>query len=98
MDKVFKALDDSTRRKIIELLKQEDLTAGEISNYFEISKPSVSHHLDILKQSQLIESSRKGQFIYYSLKSSVLTTAAKWINTIALQTDRELKKKKKKKK
>lgn len=98
MNKVFKALDDSTRRKIVELLKQEDLTAGEISNYFDISKPSVSHHLDILKQSQLIESSRKGQFIYYSLKASVLASAAKWINSIAQQSDKDLKKKKKKKK
>lgn len=98
MDKVFKALDDSTRRKIIDLLKKEDLTAGEISNYFEISKPSVSHHLDILKQSQLIESSREGQFIYYSLKASALGSAAKWINSIAQQSDKDVKRKKKKKK
>jgi len=50
MNSLFKALDDPTRRQILELLKKKDLTAGEIADAFTISKPSISHHLDLLRQ------------------------------------------------
>ena len=50
----FKALSDPTRRRILELLTEGDLTAGEIAGYFDISKPSVSHHLNVLKSSGLV--------------------------------------------
>ncbi len=79
MNKVFKALKDSTRRKILELLKEKDLTAGEISRHFNISKPSISHHLEILFQAGLISRERKGQFIYYSLNTTLLEDLAHWI-------------------
>ncbi len=79
MNKVFKALKDSTRRKILELLKKKDLTAGEISKHFNISKPSISHHLEILFQAGLISRERKGQFIYYSLNTTLLEDLAHWI-------------------
>ena len=56
MNKLFKALNDNTRRQIIELLKDRNMNAGEIAEEFNISKPSISHHLDLLKQADLISS------------------------------------------
>lgn len=72
MDNVFKALSDKNRRKILEVLKQKDMTVQEISGYFSISGPTLSHHLDILKRANLVISQRHGQFILYSLNTSVL--------------------------
>lgn len=74
----FKALADPTRRKIILLLRENDLTAGEIAEHFNISKPSISHHLNILKNSLLITDERKGQNIYYSLNTTVLQDVLNW--------------------
>lgn len=68
---VFKALSDVNRRKILQLLKERDMTAGEIADYFDISKPSISHHLNLLKQAQLVFDERQGQNIYYSLNTTV---------------------------
>ncbi|HEY5461713.1 MAG TPA: autorepressor SdpR family transcription factor [Hanamia sp.] len=79
MNLLFKALNDTTRRKILELLKKKDLTAGEISDHFEMSKPSISHHLDLLKQAGLVESVKEGQFIYYSLNTTVMDEMVKWL-------------------
>jgi DNA-binding transcriptional ArsR family regulator len=62
-DKVFKALSDANRRKIINLLRKKDMTAGEIAEQFDISKPSISEHLKILKNAELISSEKNGQFI-----------------------------------
>ncbi len=70
-DKTFKALADANRRKILILLRSKDLTAGEIADEFEISKPSISHHLKILKNAELVDARREGQQIYYSLKMTV---------------------------
>lgn len=78
MNSLFKALNDKTRREILELLKKGDLTAGEIANQFKISKPSISHHLDLLKQAGLVQSVKEGQFIYYSLNTTVLDEIIKW--------------------
>lgn len=78
MNVLFKALNDATRREILELLKDKDLTAGEIANHFNISKPSISHHLDLLKQAELVESIKEGQFITYSLNTSVVDEIVKW--------------------
>ncbi|MFN8242563.1 MAG: autorepressor SdpR family transcription factor [Ferruginibacter sp.] len=78
MNILFKALNDSTRREILELLKKGDLTAGEIADQFHISKPSISHHLDLLKQAGLVESTKEGQFIYYSLNTTVMDEIVKW--------------------
>jgi DNA-binding transcriptional ArsR family regulator len=75
---VFKALNDKTRRDILELLRKKEMTAGEIAEQFSISAPSISHHLEILKRAQLIESEKKGQFIIYSLNSTVLDDMIKW--------------------
>ena len=82
MNSLFKALNDETRRKIVDLLKDKDMNAGEISNHFNISKPSISHHLDILKRADLISSEKKGQFIQYSLNTSILEDLLSWILTL----------------
>ena len=78
MNSLFKALNDSTRREILELLKKKDLTAGEIADRFNISKPSISHHLDLLKQAGLVQSVKEGQYIYYSLNTTVMDEIVKW--------------------
>ena len=82
MNAFFKALDDPTRRRIIELLREKDLTAGEIAEAFEISKPSISHHLELLKKADIVVSVREGQFIRYSLNTTVFDELAKWVMDI----------------
>lgn len=79
MNTLFKALNDQTRRDILELLKDEDMTAGDIADKFEISKPSISHHLDLLRQAGLVVSVKEGQFIYYSISTTVMDEMLKWI-------------------
>ncbi|MEI6265233.1 MAG: autorepressor SdpR family transcription factor [Sphingobacteriia bacterium] len=79
MNILFKALNDSTRREILELLKEKDLNAGEIADHFNISKPSISHHLDLLKQAGLVEAAKDGQFISYSLNTTVMDEMLKWM-------------------
>ncbi|MBS1688253.1 MAG: winged helix-turn-helix transcriptional regulator [Bacteroidetes bacterium] len=78
MNILFKALNDATRREILELLKKKDMTAGDIADHFNISKPSISHHLDLLKQAGLVEATKEGQFITYSLNTSVVDEIVKW--------------------
>ncbi|MCX6352237.1 MAG: autorepressor SdpR family transcription factor [Bacteroidetes bacterium] len=82
MNAIFKALNDPTRREIINLLKKGDLTAGEIADKFDMTKPSISHHLDILKQADLVLNLKKGQFIYYSLNMTVLDEIIDWLTSI----------------
>jgi DNA-binding transcriptional ArsR family regulator len=79
MNLLFKALNDPTRREILELLGKGDLSAGEIADKFNISKPSISHHLDLLRQAGLVESVKQGQFIYYSLNTTVFDELIKWM-------------------
>ena len=78
MNSVFKALNDPTRRAILELLQEKDLTAGEIVERFDISGPSISHHLDILKQAGLVTALKEGQYIFYSLNTTVVDEIMKW--------------------
>jgi len=79
---LFKALNDETRRQILELLKDKDMTAGDIANAFNISKPSISHHLDILKRADLVSSEKTGQFITYSINTTILEDVLQWIITL----------------
>lgn len=79
MNQLFKALNDPTRREILELLGKKDLSAGEIADQFNMSKPSISHHLDLLRQAGLVESVKQGQFIYYSLNTTVFDELLKWM-------------------
>jgi len=79
MDKVFKALNDPTRREILALLRKKDRNAGEIADQFNMSKPSISHHLDLLKQADLVLAEKDGQFVNYSLNTSVLDECLAWL-------------------
>jgi DNA-binding transcriptional ArsR family regulator len=79
MNILFKALNDPTRRSILEMLQEKDLTAGEIAERFTISWPSVSHHLDLLKQAKLVSSEKDGQYVYYSLNTTVVDELLKWV-------------------
>jgi ArsR family transcriptional regulator, arsenate/arsenite/antimonite-responsive transcriptional repressor len=79
-ESVFKALADPNRRKIIRLLRKRDtMNAGEISDEFNISKPSISDHLRILRDANLIFAEKKGQFVEYQLNTSVLEELATYL-------------------
>lgn len=78
LNDTFKALSDQTRRKILKLLHDGDLTAGEIADQFDMTKPSISHHLNLLKQADLISDRRQGQNIFYSLNTSVFEGIMGW--------------------
>lgn len=78
MNETFKALADPTRRKILEPLKERDLTPGEISEYFNMTKPSISNHLKILKQADLVQDEKRGQFVIYSLNTTVFQDLIGW--------------------
>lgn len=82
MNDVFKALSDPTRREILEMLSHKDLSAGEIADAFNITKPSISNHLTILKNAKMITSNRQGQNIIYSLNTTVFHDVVKWIYSI----------------
>jgi DNA-binding transcriptional ArsR family regulator len=82
VSKFFKALADPTRRNILKLLRGSDMTAGEIADHFNITKPSISHHLNILKQSGLVLDERKGQYIVYSLNMTVFQEVMGWFAEI----------------
>ena len=79
MKKFFKAVGDPTRRDILDMLKERDLTAGEIADAFRMSKPSISYHLDLLKQADLVSSEKNGQYVTYSLNTSVLDEVIGWL-------------------
>jgi DNA-binding transcriptional ArsR family regulator len=72
LNEVFKALADPTRRRILQLLQNGEMTAGELAKHFDMAKPSVSHHFNVLKQADLIVSRRDGQQIYYGLNTTVV--------------------------
>jgi DNA-binding transcriptional ArsR family regulator len=75
MNKVFKALADPTRRKVLELLRQKPMTAGELSEHFAVSKPTMSAHFNVLREADLIDAHKQGTTITYRLKLSVLEEA-----------------------
>ena len=72
MNEVFKALADPTRREILRLLRRGEMTAGELADHFDMTKPSMSHHFTVLKQADLISARREGQQIHYSLNTTVV--------------------------
>lgn len=82
MNSLFKALNDPTRRQIVELLKKGDLNAGEIAERFNMSKPSISHHLELLRQADLVSSEKKGRFVVYTLNTTILEDLLNWILTL----------------
>ena len=78
----FKALSDPARRQILELLKQGPLSAGEIGSHFDMTGATISYHLKILKQADLIFESREKNYIYYQLNTSVLEEIMLWISAL----------------
>lgn len=88
MGDVWKALADPTRRKILELLKNKSLNAGEIAAEFNMTKPSISNQLSILKQADLVDSEKIGQNVIYSLKTSVLEDMLKMLCDLTGREDK----------
>ena len=80
MTKLFRALDDPTRRRMLELLRERELTVGEIGRHFVMSLPSISYHLDLLRQADLVVSEKRGQFVHYALNTSVLDETLTWLS------------------
>ncbi|MGL5296281.1 MAG: autorepressor SdpR family transcription factor [Culicoidibacterales bacterium] len=89
MNLAFKALADPTRREILQLLRSGGMTAGDIAEQFAMTKPSISHHLKLLKQANLISDEKQGQFIVYTLNTSVVEDALTWIFDLTKQNAKE---------
>ena len=79
LQNTLKALADPTRREILNLLKQGRLSAGEITEHFDITAAAISRHLSVLKEADLIWDTREGKFIYYELNTSVLEEVMLWL-------------------
>jgi DNA-binding transcriptional ArsR family regulator len=75
MNMVFKALADPTRRRVLELLRRGPMTAGELADHFDFAKPTMSAHFAVLKQADLVETTKDGKQVIYQLKMSVLEEA-----------------------
>ena len=82
LQQTMKALADPTRREILNLLKQGKLSAGEITDHFQISAAAISRHLSVLKEADLIDDTREGKYIYYELNASVLEEILLWITEL----------------
>ena len=85
----FKALSDPTRRRILELLRDHDMTVGELAEHFDISKPSLSHHLATLRSAGLVTDERHGQNNIYSLNTTVMQDLIGWFMAFAAPREDE---------
>ncbi len=79
MNDIFKAMNDPVRREILNLLREQDMTAGDIASRFDMTAPSISHHLDKLKRADLVTTVKKGQFIHYSINTTVIDDLVQYI-------------------
>lgn len=82
LQKTLRALADPTRRKILNLLKDGRMSAGEITDCFSVTAASISRHLSVLKEADLIRDSREGKFVYYQLNASVLEEIMLWLTDL----------------
>ena len=82
IQQTLKALSDPVRREILNMLKEKRLSAGEISEQFDITAAAISRHLSVLKDADLIRDDRQGKFIYYELNTSVLEEIMLWITEL----------------
>ena len=87
MQNTLRALADPIRREILNMLKNGRLSAGQISEHFEVTGASVSRHLSVLKEADLIRDTREGKFIYYDLNASVLEEIMLWITDLKGDND-----------
>ena len=85
----MKALADPIRREILNLLKNGPLSAGEIVDHFSVTGASISRHLSVLKEADLIRDRREGKFIYYELNASVLEEIMLWITDLKGESDHD---------
>jgi len=81
LNNIFMALSDPTRRKIVQCLRKKDMTPSELLELIQATQPTLSHHLDILKRADLIEGTREGQFIRYTLNMTVFEMAIEFMMT-----------------
>ena len=82
MNDVFKALNDPARRDILKMLRNGDMTAGEIAARFDMTAPSISHHLDKLKRAGLVTTVKKGQYVLYSINTTIIDDLLQYILTL----------------
>jgi len=87
---VFKALADPSRRQILKLLKNSDKNVGEILENFDMAGASLNHHLTILKNADLVTSEKRGQYVIYSLNTTVFQEILEWIFEIKGGTKNEI--------
>lgn len=83
LNSVFKAIADPTRREVLRLLRNEEMTAGDIAARFDMTKPTVSHHFSVLKEAGLVTSRREGQTIWYALNTTVVEDVLAWSMELA---------------
>lgn len=81
MNDVFKALNDPARREILKMLRKRDMTAGDIAAKFDMTSPSISHHLDKLKRAGLVSTVKQGQFVHYSINTTIVDDLIQYILT-----------------
>ncbi len=89
LQNTLKALADPIRREILNLLKNGPLSAGEIVDHFSVTGASISRHLSVLKEADLIRDRREGKFIYYELNASVLEEIMLWITDLKGESDHD---------
>ena len=82
LQQTLKALADPIRREILNMLKAGRMSAGEITDHFPVTGASISRHLSVLKEADLVRDTREGQFIFYELSASVLEEMLLWIKTL----------------
>ena len=82
LQNTMKALSDPIRREILNLLKSGTLSAGDIAEHFPVTGASISRHLSVLKEAELIRDTREGKFIYYDLNASVLEEILLWVKDL----------------
>ncbi len=82
LQNTLKALADPIRREILNMLKQGRMSAGDITDHFSVTAPSISRHLSVLKDADLIRDTREGKFIFYELNASVLEEIMLWIHDL----------------
>ncbi len=82
MNDVFKAMNDPVRREILKLLRKQDMTAGDIAANFQMTAPSISHHLDKLKRAGLVTTVKKGQYVLYSINTTIINDLLEYILTL----------------
>jgi ArsR family transcriptional regulator len=79
----FKAIADPTRREILRMLRTDEMTAGELAERFDMTKPSMSHHFAVLKEAGLVTTRREGQMIWYALNTTVVEDVLAWAVDLA---------------